>query len=96
MGAILLHLAQRMLIWNKLDTLKWTSTWLEDIYVGIAEQGRGIDLDFGSFSTPLNGQRSIYKLLLGQNKISASFYNQGSLAWSQSIPPKSRGGEMEG
>ena len=52
MGAILLHLAQGMPICNKLDILKWISTWLEHIYVGIAEKGRRINLNFGPFCTP--------------------------------------------
>ena len=44
----------------------------------------------------LNDQWSICKLLLGQNKMSASYNNQESLAWSQSIPPRSCRWETEG
>ena len=51
-GAILLHLAQCMSICNNLDTLKWISTWLEHIYMGTAEKGKGIDLNFGPFKPP--------------------------------------------
>ena len=65
MGTILLHLAQCMPTCTNLVTLKWIPTGLEHIYVGNAKEGRGIDLDFGPFNSPLNGQWSICQLLLG-------------------------------
>ena len=63
--------------YTNLKTLKWTPTWLEYIYVGIAEKGRRVDLDSGPFCPPQGGQWPICKLLPRHNKASTSLDNQG-------------------
>ena len=73
--------------------------WLEHIYVGIAEKGKGIDLDVALLA-PLSGRyypykEKVFKSLLGQDKIIPSSTTRGVLL-NCSQYPQSPVGSREG